>query len=406
MECSHGTRCRYTASSTARGHISVTRGLLQFLNLVVDDLYIYGTERLSFYRHNAVLPKIATNVDEILAEVGIFFLIHISIFSDKVSRCCISKHILHNCSVSSVNVSLCILAHINVSKACDSSLNSKERVNHEGIQTVVIPSSLCIGGVVLGCEKHLVIDKLAVVEYRLAVYRLLVVPIHHRRLRICVNLVIINILGHINSRASKPIRKLRICLNQKVIVHQLNVEYITALLNVHNTGLPKEIDDVYLSDRNITESVQFGIVPKDAVHTCSRLELVVLHIGVGLLKLILIEDNGNDGRKHLSLCLISLLTGKDIGRGEIVHCGGVFIRYTVEEPCRGRLNVILLVSHTLPMTELVPLLVVNDFLLKVGFAFLVLVKSQSSLLHLLLADGLSQCHNAIQGTVSISALRG
>ena len=217
-------------------------------------------------------------MDKCLRGVSILLFIHRTIVPDEVSRLGIGKHILHNGLVASVDISLRVLADINVSKSRGGSLCSEEGVKHERIQAVVIPSSVCEVRIILGGEQHLIIDILAVVEDRLAINVLLVVPIHHNTLIVGIHLVIIDILGDIHRSRTKLTLKLRVRLHQDVIVSKLYMEEITGLLNIHDTRFPKQIDKVYLANRDISKAVQLGLVPKDTVNSRTHLQLVVHHI--------------------------------------------------------------------------------------------------------------------------------
>ena len=69
------------------------------------------------------------------------------------------------------------------------------------------------------------------------------------------------------------------------------MEHITALLDIRDTAFPKEVKQINLADRYITEAIELGVIPKDSVYTSTCLELIVPYIGVGLLKLVLVKHH-------------------------------------------------------------------------------------------------------------------
>ena len=178
------------------------------------------------------------------------------------------------------------------------------------------------------------------------------------------------------------------------------MEEMSAVLNVCDTRLPEQTQDVLGLNADVTQTIELRAIPEDTIDTGAMLQFVIGLDVIGILKLILLQDHRNDRGEHLCLCLISFLSGQDIGAGEVVHGISVFIGNGIKQPAGHRLYLIaLLLSHALPVAELVPLLRLNHLLLKVGFAFLVLLECLSCLLHLLLADDLCQGSEAIQRTV-------
>ena len=177
------------------------------------------------------------------------------------------------------------------------------------------------------------------------------------------------------------------------------MEQVSGSLDVRDATLPEQVDDIHLSDRNVTQAIQLLLIPEDTVDAGTCFELVVPDIVIGLLKVILLQDHRDDGAEHLCLCLVSFLSREDIGRGEVIHSICVFVGNSIEQPAGGRLYLIgLSLSHALPVTELVPLLILYDSLLKVGLAFLVLVQGELCCLDLLSADDLCQSLKAIHNT--------
>ena len=232
---------------------------------------------------------------------------------------------------------------------------------------------------------------------------LLVVPVDHHGLVGGVHVVIVEILGDVHGGSTELALKLRIHTDESIVIRKLHMEEMARLLDVLNARLPEEIDDVHLLDADIAETVQLATVPEDAVYARTSLELVVPYIAVGLLKFALVKDYRDDGGQHLSLALIPLLTGQNVRGREVVHRVGMLVGNGVEQPSRGRLHILLLLlPHTLPVTELVPLLILNDPRFKVGFTLLVLLQSLIGSLYLLLADDLCQSSEAIDSTALCS----
>ena len=90
---------------------------------------------------------------------------------------------------------------------------------------------------------------------------------------------------------------------------------------------------------------------------------------VGVLKVLLLQNDRQDAAQDLGQFLVSLLPGQHIGPGEIVHGFGVFVGDGIEQPPRGGLHrASRPPAHTFPVAHPVPLLVLNDPPLQVGLA--------------------------------------
>ena len=108
-------------------------------------------------------------------------------------------------------------------------------------------------------------------KYRSSVSTLLlIVPIHNYGLVGSVHLVIVDILGNIHCSRGQLALELRVRTNKKVIVLEFYMEDIAGLLDILDTRLPKEIDNVNLPYADIPKTIEFALIPKDTVYTRTR----------------------------------------------------------------------------------------------------------------------------------------
>ena len=171
---------------------------------------------------------------KVFCKIGVFVFFHVPIVSHKKTRPRIGHKVLHHRRVASVDVLLHRFPHIDVSKSCRRTLHAEARVKHKRIKPVVIVASLGQVRLVFRGKKHGVTRKFDIVQ--LAVF--LVVPIDHRRLLRGVHRVVVKIFGRGELALSRQQRKLRVCLPERVVVHQRNIKHLTRVLYVVDARLP------------------------------------------------------------------------------------------------------------------------------------------------------------------------
>ena len=123
------------------------------------------------------------------------------------------------------------------------------------------------------------------------------------------------------------------------------------------------------------------------------LELFPPVIRIRLLEAVALQHHGQHGAELLGLVAVTLLPRQHVRLRVIVHGVGVLVGNAVEEPARGRrrLETRALVlgelgAHDLPVPDLVPLLILDEPLLQIGLAALVLPEGVRGLLYLFGAD--------------------
>ena len=166
------------------------------------------------------------------------------------------------------------------------------------------------------------------------------------------------------------------------------MEDVGRLLDIRDAAFPEQVQNVHLADGDVPQPPGLAGVPEHAVDAGAGLQLVVVDLVIHLLEVGLLQHHREDGAKKLGLPPVPLLPGQDIGAGIIVHHVGVLVGDGVEKPAGGRLHLILSVApHTLPVAQLVPLLVVHHPAFQIGLALLISVQDGLGLLNFLPADG-------------------
>ena len=224
---SRNRRCgSNTGCGTAVGNIPVAGDLLQLIDLVLHQGDVVAVESLTLHRHHAVLTQIAVHVDEVLAQIRKFLLIHRAIRADKVPGPGVDQKILQHRLIALVDVFLSALCQVYIPKAAGATLHPEHRIKYKGIHAVVIPTTIPVLFVVFSGKQHRVAHILAVVQYRAAALKFLIIPIHHQALAICADGIIVDILADCGGRASQLSLQLWILLLQLLIVPQLQTEEV------------------------------------------------------------------------------------------------------------------------------------------------------------------------------------
>ena len=118
---------------------------------------------------------------------------------------------------------------------------------------MLIDAALPEPGVVLAGKQQGVAHKLHIVQHRLSAGRFdLVVPIHHHALAFHIDGVVIDILLHIHHAAAHLPLVLRVLLVQHLLVHQVHNEQVAALLDVGDTRLPEDFQQVNGGDVDVS----------------------------------------------------------------------------------------------------------------------------------------------------------
>ena len=334
---------------------------------------------------------------EILRHVGIFLLIHRAVGADEVPGLGIGQHVLHHRLIPAVDVLLGTLANVNIAKAAGRPLHTEHGVEHEGIFPVVIPA---LAGLVLRGVQHRVPHEVAVVQHCLFVLLLLVIPVHHHAFLRGVHSVVIHIFADIQPVAAQLARQFRVRLLQSGVVLQLHMEHVGAVLDLGDTRLPEEIQNVHRLHGNVAQPTQLAAIPEHTVDGRAADDLVPPAFGVGSLKARLLQHHRHDGRQLPRLLHIPRLTGQDVGGGEVVHGVGVLVGDRVQQPRAHRLHLLLFAAlpQTLPVPQPIPLLIVDHPLLQIGLALLVLPQGLHRLPQLLRTDAdphrrIFRCHD-------------
>ena len=301
-------------------------------------------------------------MDQGTAQIQILLLVDAAVVADKVSGGGADQQILQNRPVAAVDVLLGGAPQIDEPKAAGRALHPVQAVKNEGVVAVVVPAPLCQTGVVLGGVEQRIAGEFAVVQPGFAVVAPeLVVPVHHCCLVAGVHGVVVDVMGQF--AAVGGVLHKGIALMEQIPIHQLHQKHIPALLNITDPRLPEEADGINAADGDIL----LFPVPKNAVDAGAAAKLVVGDVGIGLLKIVLLQNH----RQHLAEPFrqrpILGLPGQQQGSGEVVHGIGVLGADGVEQPAAGRLRVLPAGAATgqiIPVAQLVPLLVGDEALLQ------------------------------------------
>ena len=365
--CNGGSRY-HAGDGAAGGHVPVARDLLQLVDLLVDDRYVDVAQGLSGNGLDAVVAQRPVHMDKVPAQVCILLFVHRPVRPDEVPGPGIGQHILQDSLVAPVYVFLGGLAHIDVAKAAGASRRAEQGIEHKGVEPMVIPAPVPVACLVFRGKEHRVAHEFAVVQHRFGALPLLVVPVNYRRLLRGIHpvfeyIAVSCLLG------SQLALQLGVLLQKQIVVPQPQIEDVSRLLDVRNAAFPIEIQHVNAVDADVAQAVQLVRVPEDSVDTRTGFQLVVHDPVVGVLKVLLLQNDRQDAAQDLGQLLVSLLPGQHIGPGEIVHGFGVFVGDGIEQPPRGGLHrASRPPAHTFPVAHPVPLLVLNDPPLQVGLA--------------------------------------
>ena len=262
-----------------------------------------------------------------------------------------------------VDVELRVLADGDIAEAHRRALFREHHIQHDGVEAVVVPARVPVVGVVLAGEQQGLAHELGIVQQRLAAGGgRLVVPVHHHALVAGVDGVIVDILLHVHGPAAQMALMLRVLLLQQVLVHQVHDEQVAGLLDVGHARLPKQLEQVDLPDVHVAQAVLLGAVPEHTVGCRAVFQLLPPVVRVGLLVVVVLQDDRQHGGQHLGALLVAALAGEDHRLRVVVHSVRVLIQNAVEQPGRGRLRpsvlrvvrALLALADGLPMAQLPP----------------------------------------------------
>ena len=197
----------------------------------------------------------------------------------------------------------------------------------------------------------------------------LIVPVHHDALAARINGVVVHVGRHIH-RAARAARHLRPLRGQPLVVHKGEAEKVRAVLNVHYARLPEQHQQVHAAYNDIASAVPLALIPENALHARTLLELVPPCVAVHLFILAFIQKRGQDGRKLARRFRVVRRAGQNAGLRVVVQRIGMFVGDGIEQPARGRLCLFVHqpVLILLPVRHLEPQFVVHDAPVERGLA--------------------------------------
>ena len=133
------------------------------------------------------------------------------------------------------------------------------------------------------------------------------------------------------------------------------------LLDVTDPRLPEDVQRIDLADCNIAQAAQFVFIPEHAINARALLQLLPQHVGIRLLKVVLLQNYRHNAAQPLGLLLVAHFPGPDVGFRERLDAIRVLGNDAVEQPCR-RGPVVQLVAglvEIIPVPQFPPLLAGN-----------------------------------------------
>ena len=272
---------------------------------------------------------------------------------------------------------------------------------------MVVEAAISALRVILTGVKQRVSHELDIVDQGFSVGGLdLVVPVHHDALVAGVNGIVVDIFLHIHGVAAHSAFQLRVLLIQQVIVHQINDKQVAGLLNIGNSGFPEQFQQVDFPDVDVSQAVILGGVPEHAIGGGSMFQLLPPVVGVGLLEVVALQNDREDGGQNLCAFLVAALSRQGNRLREVVHSVRVLVHNAVEKPCAGRLRAVRVQgrrvsvrvrygapavfgpSDGFPVAQLPPKLVLHNALFQVCLAGFVLRQDFRCPLNILFSDNL------------------
>ena len=381
------------AGSAALAHVPVAADLLQLVHPVVPVGDAVAAQHAGLQRHKGVAVQPPHHMHDVPAEVRQFFLVHPGRVAHHKAQFACQFHVLVHGVVHLVNGGLGVLHHVDVPKARRAVLFHEQRVKHKGVFPVVVKAPLGQGRVVLAGVQHHAVAVLAVVQHRRALRPgLFVVPVHHHTLAGGVQLIVVDVLGHVQALSGVAFQ-LGVFRHQLLVVLQAQAEQVRALLNVAHARGPVQHQQVHALHADVAKAPSQRRVPEHTLHAGAGLELAPPGVAVHLLIVALLQNHRDDLRECLGRFFVVRRPGQNVGLRVVVHGVGVLVGNAVEQPSAGGLGLALhhLVFAVLPVPHAEPQLVLHDPLVQRRLARLVFLQSLPRLCDLLRPDHLRAC---------------
>nr|DAL39790.1 MAG TPA_asm: hypothetical protein [Caudoviricetes sp.] len=386
----NGRSRRQAAGGAALAHVPVAADLLQLGHPVVPVADAVAGESAGLQWPEGLFRQPPHHVHDVPAGVRQFLLVHPRRVAQHIAAFGCQPDVLIHGVVHLVDGGLGVLHHVDVPKPRRAVFFRKQRVKHKGVFAVVVKAPVGKLRVVLAGVQNHPVAKLAVVQHRLsACPSLFVVPVHHHALGGSVDVLIVDVLGHVQAAARVPFQ-LGPLGRQLVVVRQCQAEQARAVLDVGHPRLPIQVQKVHALDGNVSKSAPQRRVPEHALHPGTLLELAPPGVAVHLLVVGLFQHHGQHLGEHPGRLLIVRRSRQHVGLRVVVHSVGVLVGDGVEQPPAGGRGLAfhLLIFVILPMLHAEPQLVVDDPRIQRRLAALVSLQDLRCLGHLFGANGL------------------
>ena len=234
-----------------------------------------------------VIVNIAGHIHQRITQIQELICIYAAVLPSEVSGNRTNHGILYEAGIQQVNNRLGIAADIHIAIATGATLNGIQGIKHIGELAMVIQAGNCHrlnkllgnsinGGLrfILSSKQHLISNILAVLQRVLAVHDLVVIDLDNRVLIRSVHIIVIQELGTHEGFALELAFQLGIELLKHILVTKLSMEEVPAALDIRNTRLPVDIQQIHTLHGDITQAIKLVSIPDNLVNTGAGLQLL------------------------------------------------------------------------------------------------------------------------------------
>ena len=385
-----GARRRDAAGHAALVHVAAVARLLQLVDLELQDVHPLAVHVVKADLAQALLVDAALDLNEGVRPVEELLHVDAAALFDPEARARGLHGHFEQVAAQPVDVLLRVLAHGDHAEAAGRARFGVHHVEHDGVAPVGV-EAVRHGGVVLAGVEQGVAGELDEMQHGAAIGQaLFVVPVHDDAHVGGVHRVVVEVLRQLHAAVSGL--HAGVGGGDVVVRHERAEEEVAALLQIGDTRLPEQVQQVEPAQRHVAQPVFALRVPEHAVGGAAVLELVPPRVRPDLLEAVFLQQRGHDGGQRAGVRLVGGAAREDDGFGVVVHGVGVLGGDGVEEPRAGRLDRVVAAraaaaAQILPVAQAVPLLVGDDARFQRAFAVLVAAQQLHAARHVLVRDG-------------------
>ena len=405
----NGRCCSNTGTGAAGAGLRIAAGLSQLLDDSVQEGNVVGIQGVMLDTAQGILVNIAGHIHKGIAQVQELRSIDATVLALVVPGDGTHLGILNEAGVQQVDDRLGIPANIHIAIAAGATLNGIKGIKYIRILAVVIKAGnghrrLLLTGhtihhrlyLVLGSIDDLIAHISAVLQSVSAVHELVVVDLNDRVLVLHVHMVIVKELGTHEGLTLQVVLQVGVELLKHILVAKFSMEEVTAALDILDTGLPVDVQQINTLHADVTQAVELALIPNNLVDTGAGLQLLPHSIRIGCFVLVLLQDAGDNGREHHGLSAVGLLPGQNIRLRVCRHGVRMLADDDIVQPAghTGKATISANAGDLLLLcgiAQLPPVFGGKDSAVGLCLACMVLLKHLGELLQLLCANRLHTC---------------